>query len=44
MLVRANLVQGVNKVYKLRVQGIVRVRTKRVVRLNFMVNIIKGEM
>ena len=25
--------------YKLRVQGIVRVRTKRVVRLNFMVNI-----
>ena len=30
--------------YKLRVQGIVRVRTKRVVRLNFMVNIIKGEV
>ena len=30
--------------YKLRVHGIVRVGTKRVVRLNFMVNIIKGEM
>ena len=28
--------------YKLRVQGIVRVRTERVVRLNFMVNIILG--
>ena len=30
--------------YKLRVQGIVRVRTKSVVRLNYMVNNIKGEM